>query len=391
MKIANIIGARPQFIKYFPVGKAREEFKKHKASQKIIDILIHTGQHYDYAMSKIFFDELGIKEPEYHLGIGSCSHGMQTGLILQKVEDVLLKEKPDVVIVYGDTNSTLGGTLAAAKLHIPVAHIEAGLRSFNKQMPEEINRVLTDHSSSILFCPTETTVNNLRKEGFCNVINNGKIISDSLQNLFNNHSIRDITSYISHPLVINAGDVMFDVILYAVKIAEQKSGILEQLDMAEKEYYLLTLHRAENTDSVEKLNEIIDFVNRVSSGKRVIFPIHPRTRKAYDSSGKKFSQSIEIIEPLGYFDILTVLKNCKLLMTDSGGMQKEAYWLKVPCITLREETEWTETIESGWNILCKDYRGNHCPKNNNNYYGDGKSAERIITVLAGYGNIVSAG
>lgn len=390
MKITNIIGARPQFIKYSPISKAIEEFNKLIDSsvpfklnipQRIDDILIHTGQHYDYAMSEIFFNELSIKEPNYHLGVGSASHGAQTGTILQKVEEVLLEEKPDVVLVYGDTNSTLGGALAAVKLRIPVVHVEAGLRSFNKHMPEEINRVLTDHSSSILLCPTETAIKNLQIEGFCNVINNGKLIDNSFDISPLTSRISNFISYVSYPLIINVGDVMFDVMLHALKIAEKKSQILEKLNLKKKEYYLLTLHRAENTDNASKLNEIIDFVNNMSVGKRVIFPMHPRTKKVYSNSDRNFSHNIEIIEPLGYFDILAVLKNCELLMTDSGGMQKEAYWLKIPCITLRNETEWVETVESGWNVLYKDYKANYSPKDNGNCYGDGNSADKIINVL----------
>ena len=371
MKIANIVGARPQFIKYFPVSEAIKHFRN-TSGMVVQDVLIHTGQHYDYSMSKIFFDEFGIREPDYHLGAGSGSHGEQTGLILQRVEDVLLKEKPDIVVVYGDTNSTLGGALAASKLHIPVAHVEAGLRSYNKHMPEEINRVLTDHCSSLLLCPTKNAVENLRKEGFGNILNNGKLVD--------NYS--HLTSHVSHPVVINVGDAMYDVLLTALEIAAKKSKILECLNLHEKGYYTLTIHRAENTDNQESFERIINFVNDASAGNPVIFPAHPRTKKIFGVIGKKFAGNIKIIEPLGYFDMVWLLKNSALALTDSGGLQKEAYWLKVPCITLRDETEWIETVQSGWNILYKDYKESHSPKYDDNYYGDGKSAERIVNVLS---------
>ncbi|TLD39827.1 MAG: UDP-N-acetylglucosamine 2-epimerase [Candidatus Jettenia ecosi] len=391
MKVTNIVGARPQFIKYSPVSKAIEEFNKQSlvsnnnasnttfdlycSKMLIEDILIHTGQHYDYAMSEIFFNELSIKNPHYHLGVGSHLHGIQTGQILQRVEEVLLKEKPDIVIVYGDTNTTLGSALAAVKLHIPVVHIEAGLRSYNKYMPEEINRVLTDHASSLLLCPTENAVENLRKEGFGNTLNNGKLPD-------NYSRISHFTPHVSHPIIINVGDVMYDVLLATLEIAAKKSKILENLDLIEKEYYILTIHRAENTDNYERLEEIITFVNDISTGNTVIFPSHPRTKKIVGSIGKKFANNIKVIEPVGYFDMVWLLKNSVLALTDSGGLQKEAYWLKIPCITLRDETEWIETVQSGWNILYKDYKEGHSRKYDNNYYGDGKSAEKIVNILA---------
>lgn len=382
IKVTNIVGARPQFIKYSSISKAIEKLNS-SLGKFIEDILIHTGQHYNYVMSEIFFKELAIKEPHYHLGVGSGSHGAQTGQILQKTEEVLQKEMPDIVIVYGDTNSTLGGALASSKFHILVAHIEAGLRSYNKNMPEEINRVLTDHVSSILFCPSENAVRNLQREGFKNIANNGKLIN-------NNPNYSALTLYsssftcdISDPLVVNVGDVMYDVLLSAVKIAERQSNILKHLRLSEKSYYLLTLHRAENTDNLEILEEIIDFVNNVSQGRTVIFPMHPRTRKVYDNTRKKFASDIRIIEPVGYFDILMLLKNSTFIMTDSGGMQKEAYWLKVPCITLREETEWVETIESGWNVLYKNYNGMPHPSQSQQFfYGDGKASEKIVNIMA---------
>ncbi len=324
MKIISIVGARPQFIKVAPVSRAIVELNKKEGREIIRDILIHTGQHYDYEMSEIFFKELEIKEPDYHLGVGSGSHGYQTGEMLRKLEEVLMKEKPDIVMVYGDTNSTLAGALAASKLHIRVAHVEAGLRSFNRAMPEEINRVLTDHISDLLFCPTETAVKNLHNEG---------IVKG----------------------VYNVGDVMHDSILFNVKIAEKKSGILKELNLMNgssvKDYALATVHRQENTDDPEKLSSIFDALSEIASKQmRVILPMHPRTRRCLGSSS--LYDSITIIKPVSYLDMLLLEKNAKMILTDSGGVQKEAYFFKVPCITLREETEWVETVESGWNVLA---------------------------------------
>lgn len=378
VKLLHVVGARPQFIKYFPVQQAVGRVLASVGSfaaappqlapqpSAVTSLLVHTGQHYDYRMSQIFFDELGIRPPDYHLGVGSGSHGQQTALVQQRVEEVLAKEKPDIVVVYGDTNSTLGAALAAAKLHIRIAHVEAGLRSFNKRMPEEINRILTDHVSTYLFCPSETAVKNLRREGFTP--------ESSFQTA---HASPDI----DHPLIIQTGDVMYDMILHAVVISEKKSHILDQLEVAPKRYDLLTLHRAETTDDPLRLEEIIDFVNEKSAQTTLIFPMHPRMAKACASSRKPFSRNVRITDPLGYFDLLTVLKNARRLMTDSGGMQKEAYWLQVPCITIRDETEWIETVQSGWNILWHDYRGSHHPQVQRSAYGDGHAADKIITTL----------
>jgi UDP-N-acetylglucosamine 2-epimerase len=377
LKIAHIVGARPQFIKYFPVS---EEINKFSGSRFIKEILIHTGQHYDYVLSKIFFDELLLRKPDFHLAVGSGSQGEQTGQIIQKVEKVLLKEKPNVVFVYGDTNSTLGSALAAAKLHIPVVHIEAGLRSFNKYMPEEINRILTDHISTILFCPSKIAVKNLKEDNFQNVLSDGKLIP--LNSSLLERELRKTKAEISKPLVINVGDVMYDVLLHAIKIAEKKSKIIKELQLNSKNYYLLTIHRAENTDDLEKMEKIIDFVNEVSLGKPVVFPMHPRTRKAYSKVRRKLSKNVKIINPVSYLDAITLLKNSAMLMTDSGGMQKEAFWLKVPCITLRKETEWVETIQSGWNVLYKDYTGTHkLLKKTPTCYGDGRASQRIALAL----------
>ncbi len=357
-RLLHVIGARPQFIKYFPLQQA---IRRAAAKWSVENRVIHTGQHYDYRMSKIFFDELGILEPDFHLEVGSGRHGQQTALVLQRVEEVLVNEKPDVVIVYGDTNSTLGGALAAAKRHVPVAHIEAGLRSFSKKMPEEVNRVLTDHVSTYLFCPSETAVANLRREGFS---------PDTSQ------SIR--MPDVDHPLVALAGDVMFDMLLHASGYAEKKSRILAELKIEPKAYDLLTLHRAENTDEPRRLEEIITFVNDVTAGTPVLFPMHPRMSGVYEEVQKPFAENVRIIEPLGYFDLLTALKNAGRLLTDSGGMQKEAYWLQVPCITLRDETEWVETVQSGWNILFRDYHGEHRRTERPQAYGDGYAADKIV-------------
>jgi UDP-GlcNAc3NAcA epimerase len=370
MIIINLIGARPQFMKYYPMSRVMQE-----SNTSIKDILVHTGQHYDYKMSKIFFDELGIKEPDHHLEVGSGSHGYQTANIIERTEKLLLQYNPDVVIIYGDTNSTLAGAIATSKLHIPIAHIEAGLRSFNKKMPEEINRILSDHLSTYLFCPSKRAVQNLQREGFRSIHNNGDLIE--LHNAENH-----MPAEINNPVVVNSGDVMYDTILYARNIARTKSSILSDLNISEHEYSVLTLHRAENTDDRDRLSMMIEFVNDIGNGTPVIFPIHPRTHKVYKSANITFSPNIRIIEPLGYFDLIHLLNNARLLMTDSGGMQKEAFWLGIPCITLREETEWTETIESGWNILYKNFSGKYSPPEQKLApYGNGNAAEIIVKYL----------
>lgn len=311
MKIASIVGARPNFIKLAPVSR---EIRK-----QMEEVIIHTGQHYDYEMDRIFFQELGIPDPDYHLGIGSGTHGRQTGEMLKAIEEILLKERPDIALVFGDTNTTLAGALAAAKLHIPVAHVEAGLRSFNKKMPEEVNRVLVDHCSHFLFCPTETAVDNL-----CN------------ENIVEGVSL--------------TGDVMLDILQECIVIAEKSSKILEELDLQSKEYFLATVHRAENADVPERLKNIVE---ALGSLKNVVFPCHPRTRKRLEDLNlwDRVEKITQVISPVGYLDMLLLEKNAYKILTDSGGMQKEAYMLQTPCITMRDETEWVETVEDKWNLL----------------------------------------
>ncbi len=318
MKIASIVGARPQFIKCAPVS--RELRKEHE------EVLIHTGQHYDHGMSAIFFEELAIPEPDYNLGIGSGTHGRQTGAMLGAIEDVFEKEKPDIVLVYGDTNSTFAGALAAAKLHVPVAHVEAGLRSFDRRMPEEVNRVLTDHASDILFCPTATAVTNLAAEG-----------------------IRDGVHLV--------GDVMVDAMNYNRAIAGERSRILEDLGVRPGEYLVITVHRPSNTDDRENLAGILGALGE--AGMPVVFPVHPRTRKYLKGYGlfSRMPENVRVVEPLGYLDMLRLMAHAAKILTDSGGIQKEAYVLGVPCITLRENTEWVETVEAGWNLIVGARRG----------------------------------
>jgi UDP-N-acetylglucosamine 2-epimerase len=314
MKVASIVGARPQFIKAAVVS--RELRKQHQ------EVLIHTGQHYDDNMSQLFFRELDIPEPDYNLGVGSGPHGAQTGTMLVRIERVLRKEKPDWVLVYGDTNSTLAGALAAAKLHIPVAHVEAGLRSFNRRMPEELNRVVVDHVSDLLFAPTETAMKNLEREG---LIERAHLV----------------------------GDVMEEALHYYLPIARERSTILKRLQLDPKSYYLVTVHRAENTDSKQSLENILRAL--VQLDHPVVFPLHPRTRKMIERFGLgRFlnADGIRYLDPVGYLEMLVLEENALTILTDSGGVQKEAYWLGVPCVTLREETEWVETVETGWNVLA---------------------------------------
>lgn len=375
MKILTIVGARPQFIKAAPVS--REIRKIHR------EVLVHTGQHYDDNMSRIFFEELKLPKPDYNLGVGSGSHGEQTGKMIMAIENVLMAEKPDCEIVYGDTNSTVAGALAAAKLHIPVIHIEAGLRSYNRKMPEEINRVLTDQLSTVLSCPTITAVDNLRKEGFSNIFNGGSLIELEFENKGIN-----ITANADKPLVINTGDVMYDAVLYNIKIANKKSSILAELNVEKGEYYLATVHRAENTDDKSNLKNIFTRLQQLN--KRVVVPMHPRTRKRINEFHLDYllQDNILVINPLGYLDMLNLISNAYQVITDSGGVQKEAYMLKTPCITLRDETEWVETLGEGWNRLVglggskiSEELFNFDKKRSSNIYGDGKASQRIVKLL----------
>ncbi len=357
MKLVQIVGARPQFIKVAPVLRSIKQHNRAQPDRAIQEILVHTGQHYDDAMSRVFFEELEIKEPDYHLGVGSGTHGQQTGEMLKRIEEVLLKEKPDLVMVYGDTNSTLAGALAAAKLHIPVAHVEAGLRSFNKRMPEEINRALTDHASNLLFCPTETAVENLRREG----ITKG---------------------------VRLVGDVMYDSVLYNAELAERKSNVLRRLGLGSKEYALATIHRAENTDDSERLRAIFTALARIARELLpVILPLHPRTRNRLTAVGLS-PQHVRLLDPVSYLDMILLEKHARLVLTDSGGVQKEAFFFRVPCVTLREETEWAETVKTGWNALAGSdpeaifaAAGDARPGQDRiTAYGDGRAAEGIVKV-----------
>lgn len=367
MKIVSIVGARPQFVKAGPISKELRSVPP-DGGRRIKEILVHTGQHYDQNMSPIFFKELSIPKPDYNLGIGSGGHGEQTGKMLIGIERLLLKERPDMVLVYGDTNSTAAGALAAAKLHIPVAHVEAGLRSYKRDMPEEINRIIADHLSELLFCPTESAVENLKKEG---------IIKG----------------------VYNVGDVMCDALLINKKIANQESKILKTLNLPARQtspgeaggkpktYLFATIHRAENTDEKKNLENIFEAFEE--SGETIILPLHPRTKKMIAKFNIKVPKNVQLIEPVGYLDSLQLQSSAKKVLTDSGGVQKEAYLLGVPCITLRAETEWVETVEGGWNTLVgtdkeeilraiKTFK----PKNKQrNLFGTGDSASQIADLI----------
>jgi UDP-N-acetylglucosamine 2-epimerase len=365
MKIVTIVGARPQFIKAAPVSRTIRDHNEKGKNPRITEVLVHTGQHYDHGMSQIFFDELDISEPNLNLGVGSGSHGWQTGQMLVRIEEVLLEEKPDYVVVYGDTNSTLAGALAAVKLNLPVAHVEAGLRSFNREMPEEHNRVVADHCSELLFCPTQTAVDNLAREGVTKGV----------------HLV---------------GDTMYDAVLQFSSIARKRSTILEDLGLKPKTYLLTTIHRPYNTDIPENLRNIFQAFAEI--GEIMVFPVHPRTSKKIAALESASSQELvpgnaKIIEPVGYLDMLVLEENARLILTDSGGMQKEAYFFGVPCITLRPETEWVETVESGWNVLggsdtgsivaAYEQLGDSSLGSRPTQYGDGRASEQIVSLLYG--------
>ena len=346
--IVTIVGARPQFVKAAPVARA--------LARDFNEIVIHTGQHYDYGMSEIFFQEMEMQPPDFNLGVGGGTHGEQTGRMLMELETKLAAVQADCVLVYGDTNSTLAGALAAAKAGIPLAHVESGLRSYNRAMPEEINRVVTDHVSNYLFCPTDVAVQNLAKEG----ISRG---------------------------VFQVGDVMYDALLHNLSLARERSQILTRLGLRKGEYALATVHRAANTDDPKRMLSLLDAFS--SLPMQVVFPVHPRTRVLLDQLGWKPAPNILAIEPLGYFDILIMQENADCILTDSGGMQKEAYLLGVRCITLREETEWVETVSAGWNKLVgvdgeairEAFNNWHPSQSRAKLYGDGHTSEKIRDIL----------
>jgi UDP-N-acetylglucosamine 2-epimerase (non-hydrolysing) len=354
-RLVSVVGARPQFIKASPVSR--------QLRKKFEELLVHTGQHYDVDMSNVFFEELGIPTPDFTLGVGSKSHARQTGEMMEKLEEFLLAKKPDFVLVYGDTNSTLAGALTASKLNLPVGHVEAGLRSFDTRMPEEINRVIADRLSLILFAPTETAVRNLSNEG----------IADG---------------------VYLVGDVMADALKEHIDAASSRSKVLDDLRLEPGEYVVATVHRAGNTDITENLSKIVEILTR--SPKKVVFPVHPRTRAALKTASleEKLKESGDVLttSPLGYLDMLFLQKNADAVVTDSGGMQKEAYLLGVRCITLREETEWIETVEDGWNRLvgievnrALDAIENFRPTSpRSDRFGKGDASARVASILEGY-------
>ena len=356
MKLITIVGARPQFVKAAVVSRAIAEHNKLNNGEVIEEKIIHTNQHYDANMSDIFFKEMHIPQPHFNLHVGGGMQGAMTGRMLEKIEAILVDEKPDYVLIYGDTNSTLAGALAAVKLHIPVVHVEAGLRSFNMNMPEEVNRILSDRVSKLLLCPTETAVKNLQAEN------------------------------ITHG-VYNVGDVMYDAVNFYGSIAKPDEAVKA---LAEGKYYLSTVHRAENTDDINRLADIMRALDKIAEDAKVVLPLHPRTRKTM-AANNIVLKNVCVIEPVGYFDILYLLKNSAGVLTDSGGMQKEAYFFAKPCFTLRDETEWVELVDCGANILVgADYDDIIATVKNYKYdaklfekllYGDGKAGEKIVDLL----------
>lgn len=361
MKIVTIVGARPQFIKAAAISRViRDDY-----AGKIEEMLVHTGQHYDANMSKVFFEELDIPQPKYNLEISGGQHGAMTGRMLEAVENVLLQERPDWVLIYGDTNSTLAGALAAAKLHIPVAHVEAGLRSFNMRMPEEINRILADRVSNLLLCPTETAINNLKLEG----VSKG---------------------------VHNVGDVMYDVALFYRDHARQQSKILQTLGVTPCGFALATCHRAENTDDPQRLGEILSALAEVAKQVHLVLPMHPRTRKLVGEYGlSQHLKALTVTEPLPFLDMVALEQAARIILTDSGGVQKEAFFYGIPCITMREETEWLETVDLGMNQLVGTNESAICHAadellnipiaiSNALPYGNGQAASKIINFLLDY-------
>ncbi|HOS47729.1 MAG TPA: UDP-N-acetylglucosamine 2-epimerase (non-hydrolyzing) [Bacteroidia bacterium] len=353
MKIITIVGARPQFVKAAVVSRALSKVSD------IEELIVHTGQHHDANMSDVFFDEMEIPKPTFNLGIHGLGHGAMTGQMLEGLEAIYRDQKPDRVLVYGDTNSTLAGALAAAKMHIPVAHVEAGLRSFNMKMPEEINRILTDRISDLLFCPTQTAIDNLTKEGY---------------------------PFAENKLILS-GDVMQDAAMYYAQTSASKSTIIEKLKL--RDFVLCTLHRAENTDDLSRLKSIIDSLSEIHNVVPVVLPLHPRTQKIVKDAG--INLPFTVIDPVGYFDMIEMLKHCSLVMTDSGGLQKEAFFFAKHCITLRDETEWVELVQGGFNKLAgADYNKilssfeemrNKKSDFSVNLYGGGKASEKIVNEL----------
>jgi len=363
MKVVTVVGARPQFIKAAAVSRAIAEHNLENPDNQINEIIVHTGQHYDHNMSEVFFEELDIPRPGHNLGVGSGPHGRQTGRMLEAMEEVLEKENPGWVLVYGDTNSTLAGALAAVKIHIPVAHVEAGLRSFNRRMPEEINRVLTDHAATLLFCPTEAAVENLRHEGITGSVH-------------------------------RVGDVMYDCLLHYRSKISDNPPTLAALGLKPGGFALATVHRAENTDSPEALKEIFEAFNEISGQLTVLVALHPRTRKYLDSYGIKTAPGVKLLEPVSYLQMIELECNARVILTDSGGVQKEAFFVGAPCLTLREETEWVETVQCGANVLCGassdrivgayvSLERNHFKRINciSGIYGDGEASKSIVNML----------
>lgn len=338
--VLTVLGARPQFIKAAPVSRAITE-------AGLTEIIVHTGQHFDALMSDVFFEELDIPKPSYNLEVNSLGHGAMTGRMLEKLEEVMLAEKPAIILIYGDTNSTLAGALAGAKLNIPVAHIEAGLRSFNRRMPEEVNRVVADHVSALLFCPTQSAVDNLAAEGITQGV----------------HAV---------------GDVMFDTTLAAVKRAEGRSTIIETHGLKPRGYAVATVHRAENTEDPERFARVISWLEEATRTIPVVMPVHPRTRKLLATTGR-VPAGLTLIDPIGYLDMARLLSQATAVFTDSGGLQKEAYFHRIPCVTLRDETEWVETIEMGWNRLW--VKPDYAPRRDILDYGTGQSAKTIANLI----------